>query len=269
MRCLFCGVGEAFDSDRPNTSIHLHGPGQSLLLDCGFTAAAAFFRFAPDPLGLAAVYISHFHGDHFLGLPWLAVRFLEEGRSAPLTVVGQPGVADKVWACLDLAYPSFRGRATFSLNFQEAEPGREIFAGGFGLRFARGEHSTPCLAVRAEAEGAAIFYSGDGRPTPATRDLAQGADLVIQEAYVLAPGHPGHGSVDEALVLAREAGAPRLALVHLSRTLGVKERAALSARLAAEPGMRAWLPEPGEILELEKDIQNNGAFPPETPEDGK
>ena len=260
MRCLFCGVGEAFDQDRPNTSLYLTGvSGQGLLLDCGFTAAAAFFRHAPDPAALSAVCLSHFHGDHFLGLPWLLVRLREEGRGAPLAIIGQPGVEDKVWAAMDLAYPSFRRLAAFSLEFLEAAPGRTIRAAGFRLTFAAGEHSAPCLAVRAEDEAgdahgsprpAALFYSGDGRPTPATLELARGADLAVQEAYTPEPGHPTHGSAAQALDLARQAGVKALALVHLSRAMDEAGRAALAARLAAEPGPRAWLPREGETAEI-------------------
>lgn len=256
MRCLFCGVGEAFDPHRANTSLYLTGAsGRGLLLDCGFTAAAALFRHLPDPAalvsGLCAVSLSHFHGDHYLGLPWLLVRLREEGRTAPLLVLGQEGVEDRVRACLDLAYPSFRTRPGYALEFLEAAAGQAVDAAGFRLSFAAGDHSLPCLALRVEEPGGpALFYSGDGRPTAATRELARGAALAVQEAATLAPSRPDHGSVEEALALAREAGVKALALVHLSRSITEAERQALAARLAAEPGLTAWLPREGEAAEL-------------------
>ncbi|MDD4733003.1 MAG: ribonuclease Z, partial [Desulfovibrio sp.] len=61
MRMIFSGVGEAFDETLPNTSILLEGTdGESLLLDCGFTAASAFWSVASRPLDLGAVCLSHF-----------------------------------------------------------------------------------------------------------------------------------------------------------------------------------------------------------------
>jgi ribonuclease BN (tRNA processing enzyme) len=249
-------VGEAFDPLRANTSLYLTGAsGRSLLLDCGFTAAAALLRHGPDPAalasGLCAVFLSHFHGDHYLGLPWLLVRLREEGRTVPLAVIGQAGVQERVWACLDLAYPSFRTRPGYALEFLEVGAGQAVEAAGFRLSFAAGDHSLPCLAVRVEEGGGpALFYSGDGRPTDATRALARGAALAVQEAATLAPGRPDHGSVAEALALAREAGVKALALVHLSRRISDGERAALAQRLAAEPGLRAWLPREGEAADV-------------------
>ncbi len=257
MRCLFCGVGEAFDPHRANTSLYLTGAsGRGLLLDCGFTSAAALLRHGPEPAalasGLCAVFLSHFHGDHYLGLPWLLVRLREEGRTAPLAVIGQAGVPERVWASLDLAYPSFRTRPGYALEFLEVAAGQAAEVAGFRLSFAAGDHSLPCLAVRAQEgpDGPALFYSGDGKPTAATRELARGAALAVQEAATLAPERPDHGSVAEALALAREAGAKALALVHLSRRITDGERAALAGRLAAEPGLRAWLPQEGEAADV-------------------
>ena len=131
MRVTFVGVGEAFDEVLPNTSLFLAGmTGESrrtVLLDCGFTAAAAFFgcdgvseadrRDGPD-----AVWISHFHGDHFFGLPYLLARMQEQGRSRPLLVHGGEGVAEKVATVADLAYPGLRGKLDYELVCLEARP---------------------------------------------------------------------------------------------------------------------------------------------------
>ena len=81
MRVIFSGVGEALDENRSNTSLIVtHSASESfqqVLLDCGFSAAHAFWRYAPEPLHLDALWISHFHGDHFLGVPLMLLRFWE------------------------------------------------------------------------------------------------------------------------------------------------------------------------------------------------
>lgn len=79
MQVQFIGVGEAFDERYANTSVLVTVPGPDgpthVLLDCGFTAAAAYYRHANVGATLDAVWVSHFHGDHFLGLPLLLLRF--------------------------------------------------------------------------------------------------------------------------------------------------------------------------------------------------
>ncbi len=75
VKIKFIGVGEAFDEDLPNTSILVRARDErnesSILLDCGFTAPPSFWKIAKDPDDLDAIWISHFHGDHFFVLPAL------------------------------------------------------------------------------------------------------------------------------------------------------------------------------------------------------
>ena len=252
MEVLFVGVGEAFDEALPNTSLLVTAQGRdgvrTLLLDCGFTAPFAYWRLAPDPADLDAVLLTHFHGDHFLGLPALVLRLWEGGRRKPLAVAGPAGVADKVCACLDLAYPSLRGRLEFSLEFTELAPGRPQDVAGVQVACAAPDHSPPCLALRLDEPGSALFYSGDGRPTAATEKLAAGCDLAVHEAYGLEPDIPGHGTVAGSLAFARRAGVHHLALVHLSRAVRQHRRAEVDAALRDAAGLDAILPVPGDRI---------------------
>ncbi|MEW5774505.1 MAG: MBL fold metallo-hydrolase [Thermodesulfobacteriota bacterium] len=254
MDVLFVGVGEAFDEALPNTSLLVAAQGRegrrTLLLDCGFSAPFAYWRLAPDPAALDGLCITHFHGDHFLGAPALVLRFWEEGRTRPLAVAGPPGVADKVCAALDLAYPTLRGRLGFPLEFAELEPGRPAELAGVRLSCAVPDHSPPCLALRLDEPGAALFYSGDGRPTPAAEALARGCGLAVHEAYGLEPDIPGHGTVSGGIAFARRAGVPRLALVHLNRQVRRHRRAEADAALRQAADLDAFLPEPGDAVTL-------------------
>ncbi len=262
MRICFLGVGEAFDEHYPNISllVSLPGPdgGSHVLLDCGFTAPAAFYRHAPEDVrsgsALDAIWISHFHGDHFLGLPLLLLRCWEEGRDRPLTIVGQAGVEGKVWAAFDLAYPGFRTRLNFPLRFLEALPGEVIDIVGARWSFAPGDHSavTPCLAMRLDCCGMSMMYSGDGRPTPDTAELARNVDLLVHEAYGLEPDTPGHGGVPGCLDLARDIQARNLALVHVNRRVRRESAGAIRDMLSQAMGEHGFLPEPGDMITLER-----------------
>ena len=257
MRVTFVGVGEAFDECLPNTSLFVAGmAGESrrtVLLDCGFTAAAAFFgcpglsdsdrRDGPD-----AVWISHFHGDHFFGLPYLLARMQEQGRVRPLFLHGGQGLAARAGQVVDLAYPHLRDRLDFELVCFEARPEVPLVIAGFAARAAVTGHGAPCLGLRLETRFGVLYYGGDGAPTPACRDLASGCALVVQEGYGISPGVAGHGSVAEAVETAESAWANALAVVHVRRELR-RERGEAIRRTLAGASIRAFLPEPGEVFE--------------------
>lgn len=257
MRVTFVGVGEAFDDSVPNTSLFLAGltggARATVLFDCGFTAAGAFFAcpalsVADREAGPDAVWISHFHGDHFFGLPWLVARLQEAGRTRDLPVFGGPDVAARVVAVLDLAYPHLREKLDFAVRPVAVGDGEAFSLAGFPARAAVTEHGAPCLAVRLETEHGAFFFSGDGRCGPACRELASGCSLAVIEAYALTAGSGGHGSVEEALNLAGEAWVEAVALVHVQRDLR-RTRGEDIRRVLAEASLRAFLPEPGQVFE--------------------
>jgi ribonuclease BN (tRNA processing enzyme) len=256
MQIQFIGVGEAFDERYPNTSLLVSLKGlqeeSHVLLDCGFTAAAAYYAHACVDANLNAIWVSHFHGDHFLGLPLLLLRFWDEGRTKPLIVVGQPGVEEKIWSALELAYPGFRPRLGYPVRCFEAMAGKTLQLLGAQWSFAVNEHSvvTPCLAVRLDCHGRSVFYSGDGRPTPATAELAANVDLLVHEAYDLESETPGHGGVLGCLELARSVKACNLALVHVNRRTRREKAETIRVMLAKAMGEQGFLPEPGEIITL-------------------
>ena len=70
MHLDFLGTGDAFGSGgRFNTCFLVERSEASLLIDCGASSLIAMRRFGVDPNSIAAILISHLHGDHFGGLP--------------------------------------------------------------------------------------------------------------------------------------------------------------------------------------------------------
>ena len=254
LEVIFLGVGEAFDEALPNTSILIrHGTGTSrinVLLDCGFTAPARFWREEPEADSLDGVWISHFHGDHAFGLPALLVRFWEERRKKELTVIGQKGIDTFTSKCLDLAYPGFHEKLTYPLRFMEVEPGEltEIF--GFTFQTAENNHSQRNLALRIDIGGKSVFYSGDGKPTPKSTDLAIGCQLVIHEAFHFDTDIPGHGNVIDAIDMAKNCGAFNLALVHIYRRVRGQVVARIEQLKDMASPVNVFVPEPGERIKL-------------------
>ncbi len=253
MDVLFLGVGECCDPLHPNTALLLRstpaGKG-SLLLDCGFTVPHLFFALELPADEPAALWISHFHGDHFLGTPLLLLRLWEMGRRSPLEIAGPVGVRGKVEAATELAYPGFLQKLCFPLFFTELAPGLCRQVAGLELRCAASLHSQSALAVRIDANGKSLYYSGDGRPTEAGVALARGCGLVVHEAFRVTGETVNHGSVEGCLTFAAAASVSVLALVHLQRRERLDSGEVLHNLAAAHPGIKVLVPRSGDSFSL-------------------
>ncbi len=255
MRVKFLGVGEAFDERLPNTSIWVRdeeegGGRRSVLLDCGFTAPPRFWASCADPDELQAIWISHFHGDHFFGIPALLTRFWESGRRKPLVVAGQEGVGTVVSQAIRLAYSSVMDKFGFELQFLDIEPGNTVEAAGFTWSAAESGHPQRNLALRLARGGKSLFYGGDGPPTDQTLKIAHGCDLVIHEAFSVEQKYPSHGSMRGAIDFASNAGAKALAFVHIQRDERRERRDEINWLIEKIKDMRVFMPEPDEEFEL-------------------
>lgn len=251
---VFLGVGEAFDENLPNTSVLVKakngGSNATLLLDCGFTAPPQFWEEGMHVDALDAVWISHFHGDHFFGVPALLVRFMEEGRRKEITFLGQKGIDDFIRKSLDLAYPNFLKKLPFTLNFLEIEPGTDAKFLDINLRTAESSHPQRDLALRVDWHDHSIYYSGDGSPTSESIVLAEGCELIIQEAFELEHNIFGHGNVTGSIDLAKRCKSPNLALVHINREKRKNLTNNLNKYKMMAGGVNIFVPEPGDKIAL-------------------
>ena len=216
MKITFLGTGEACDISRRNTSILLEDGGQHHLLDCGFSSAHGYFSHEPDT-PLSTIWISHFHGDHFFGVPQLLVYMYMQQREEQLTILSGIDCKDKIYSALDLAYPGLSDKLLFPLRILQVKPGETHVCNNLSWESAAVNHSQPAFAVRITSSGHSLYYSGDGKPTAEAVKLIKGCDLVIHEAFFLIPGKPTHSSVEECLLLAERLSIPRLALLHINR----------------------------------------------------
>jgi predicted metal-dependent RNase len=90
MRLQFLGSGDAFGSGgRFNTCILVENEAGAFFIDCGASSLIAMRKYGIDPNCIDTVFISHLHGDHFGGLPFLILdaQFYSR-RTTPLTLVG-------------------------------------------------------------------------------------------------------------------------------------------------------------------------------------
>ena len=150
----FAGSGDAFGSGgRYQACIHLRvpsGPGP-VLLDCGATSLSALKRLGLDPGEITAVFVSHLHGDHFGGLPFLVLDGQFSRRTTPLTVIGPPGIARRLADAMECLFPgSSTTPRRFRIDTVELAPGSATSVRGVTVSAWQGDHPSgaPALLVR-------------------------------------------------------------------------------------------------------------------------
>jgi ribonuclease BN (tRNA processing enzyme) len=186
VKVRFLGSGDAFGSGaRFQTCIHVESGASQLLLDCGASSLIAMRRFGVDPQAVDTVILSHLHGDHFGGVPFLILDGQFKRRTRPLLVAGPPGVEKRVREAMEVFFPgSTRIVRKFETRFVELADRVAVEVGpvhvtGYEVSHASG---APLFALRITGEGKVVTYTGDTEWTESLVDAARGADLFIAEA---------------------------------------------------------------------------------------
>lgn len=225
MRLTVLGCGDAFGSGgRFNTCFHVAGEeggaGGGFLIDCGASALIAMRRFGVDPNGIDGVFLTHLHGDHFGGLPWLILDAqLVSRRARPLTIVGPAGTRERLAAAMEALYPGSSGaERAFAVEVIEIEAGARRQVGGVAVTPFPVSHPSgaPSFGLRIEAGGRVVAYTGDTEWVEALVPLGRGADLLIAEGYTIERPVRFHLSWATLRRRLPEIAPKRLLLTHMS-----------------------------------------------------
>ena len=221
MRVRFFGSGNAFaDGGRSHACIHVTAPGVSLLLDCGGSALPAITRAgAADTID--AVAVSHLHGDHFGGIPYLIVQQHFAGRTRPLTIAGPRELGTRLERAEQALYPDFFGTTKLAFAVHVRVLGsEEIALGGAAVSALPVRHvaeSDP-HGIRVRIGGVRIAYSGDATWSEHLPRIAEGADLFICEATNWDRDDPSHIAYRTLMAHRAELDCRRIVLTHLGTT---------------------------------------------------
>lgn len=191
MRLTVLGSGDAFGSGgRLQTSFHIAHSGGACLVDCGATSLIGMARCGLNPDAVATIFITHLHGDHFGGLVWWLIHALHVAkRASPLVIVGPQGIEERLTLAAESLFPgSMSTPRPFALNFRTFTPETPLIEGGVTVTPFVVSHpsgATP-YALRCEADGRIITYSGDTEWVDALVPASAHADLFIVDCYAYA-----------------------------------------------------------------------------------
>ena len=185
----FVGCGDAFGSGgRFNTCFHVAGGGTEFLIDCGASSLIALKKQRISPNRIRTILITHFHADHFGGLPFflLDARFFSK-RTAPLTIAGPHGIAKALTQYQETSFiGSSQTKFGFELDVRELTPGMLVALDGLTVtpeQVNHGNDGGPYFAYRVEVGGKVVAYTGDTEWTDSLLPIGNQADLFISEAY--------------------------------------------------------------------------------------
>jgi ribonuclease BN (tRNA processing enzyme) len=221
MQLRFVGCGDAFGSGgRFNTCFHVTGEHVNFLIDCGASSLPALKRqgIARDDIDL--ILITHFHGDHFGGLPFLLLDAQFSRRTRPLVIAGPQGIEMRLTQVMEALFEnSSKTKQRFDLRVVALRLEETSIFGAVKVApypVVHGESGGPFLAYRVEAEGRVIAYSADTEWTETLVPLGRDADLFIAEAYTNDKVVKNHLSLKSLEAHLAEINPKRLILTHMS-----------------------------------------------------
>jgi ribonuclease BN (tRNA processing enzyme) len=141
------------------------------------------------------VAVSHLHGDHFAGLPFLILDGQFAGRTRPLVIAGPPGVRERVERTFEALYPgSSSAERAFETRFIEFEEHAPCELGPAVVTPFEVLHGSgaPPYALRVQYGDRVIAYSGDTEWTDNLIAVADGADLFVCECNFFDKKVPSH-----------------------------------------------------------------------------
>jgi len=257
----FLGTGDAFSAGRrSNVALLIEDADFRMLVEAGPTVMQQLARANVQAVDIEQLFVSHSHGDHVLGFPMFALNRSFESSPRLHVYAGSNTIATlkMLWALVYTGYGSHRLKCEWH-NLAEHNSDRMMLSHGVTLRTAVASHppGTPTLAARWDfPDGTSVTFATDTLPCASVVELARGSDLLIHDAFSSVELQPDidhsayfHSTAQQAGEVARQAGCPRLALVHMSPKVGVHPDV-LVAEAVAGTDLQVIVPEDGERISV-------------------
>ncbi|MBS3815823.1 MAG: ribonuclease Z, partial [Hadesarchaea archaeon] len=190
MKIIFLGTsGSMPTKERGLSSIAIRREGEVLLFDCGEGTQRQMIHAGISPMKINSIFITHFHGDHFLGIAGLIQTLSLLDREEKLEVFGPEGTKEKINDFLEL--PIFTQE--FEVEVREISSGAEVRRDGYVIQSLETEHGVPALAYAlVEDDRPGKFYPEKAKelginPGPDFSKLQDGEEVKNQEDEVVKP----------------------------------------------------------------------------------
>jgi ribonuclease BN (tRNA processing enzyme) len=243
VQVTFLGTGDAFSPAGLNQAAYLiQGKDTSILVDCGMTTLAAIKRYLIDSASVDAIVLSHFHGDHYGGLPslFLDYKYIQE-RKRPLIVAGPPDIEERCAQLCAALYPDALRALPFPVHYVEMQPELLYTVGQAQISAFPVPHTQfdLSLGLTLFLDGRKILYSGDSGWSEELFSHAQGVDLFICECTSFNAQLATHISHKRLAEAKESLAAKRIVLTHLGKEV-LAHRNELKFEIA-EDGMQIKL----------------------------
>ncbi len=188
------GTGDAFASfGRSQSGYLIDAPGGRILMEAGPGLLPALKGNGVPTDSFDLLLISHLHGDHFAGLPFLILDYMwETPRKKLLTIAGPPRLEERTWTLTRTMFPHFDlDKIKHKLKFVVLEPGSSTRLGKFKVSAIRSPHTKPeiSLSLRIDGGGKSIVFSGVSGWNDELVALSAGADLFLCECTYYESAH--------------------------------------------------------------------------------
>ncbi len=187
LRVTFLGTGGTLPTPNRNPSaILVNREGELLLFDCGEGTQQQMMR-AKTGMKLNSIFVTHFHADHFLGIPGLIQTMSFNGRTEPLEIYGPEWTKQFVNLLIQLGY----FKLGFVINAHELKDGDVIDKGAYSVRAIGTDHGIPSLGYAIEEKGRVGRFNREkaiklGVPVgPLFSKLQKGEPVIIDGRTIL------------------------------------------------------------------------------------
>lgn len=217
---VFVGTSDAFGAGgRRQSAVFVRGERGGLLLDCGATTNTGLSQLGLSRDEIDVILVSHFHGDHFGGIPsFLYAALYADRRRRPLEIVGPPELEARVRALANAMGHRLDDREwSFEIRYRETAPGERIQAGPAEITAFATAHQLEAhpQGYRLRLGRESIAYSGDtGWFDDLPRAIA-GSSLFVCECTFERAGLDFHLSLEELREHRDDLDVGRLILTHL------------------------------------------------------
>ncbi len=186
MELIFLGTSSAIPTSyRNHSAIAIKAFGETMLFDCGEGTQLQMSRARISPMKLSKIFLTHYHGDHILGLPGIVQSMAFRKRKEPLHIFGPKGLIKLIKNVISFGYFSL----TFQIHMHEVEEGAVLEEENYKICCHPMDHSVLSLAYKIKEKRRPKFIKENAiklglTPGPDFRKLQYGKSVEKNGAII-------------------------------------------------------------------------------------